>query len=259
MTATARPSRRADPRLPVLFIGGFGRSGSTLLERVLGQVPGQFAVGELVHLPQRGLLDDDRCGCGKAFSDCPFWVEVGERAFGGWDRVAGWRRLQLQVDRKRFIPALLLPLLPRYRRALRRHAERLGALYRAIAEVSGAGVVVDSSKHASTALLLRHVPGIRPVVVHLVRDSRGVAYSWSRQVVRPETADGRLMVRYGPCERSAAVPAVQRPVPPAQAGGHAPGLHPLRGLRRRSPRGGPAGARRRRSARAGRRRPGLPR
>lgn len=193
---TAGPAQ--DRRLPVLFIGGFGRSGSTLLERVMGQLSGYVAVGELVHLPQRGLIDDDTCGCGKAFSDCEFWAEVGLRAFGGWDQVEDWRDRQRLVDRKRFIPELLRPFQPSYRRALRRHADRLSALYRAIAEVAGAEVVVDSSKHASTALLLHHVPGISPIVVHLVRDSRGVAYSWSRQVVRPETADGQLMVRYGP-------------------------------------------------------------
>ncbi len=192
---TAAPGRSP---LPVLFIGGMGRSGSTLLERLLGQLPGVVAVGELVHLQQRGMIDDEACGCGRPFADCGFWSEVGRRAFGGWERVADWRALQHRVDRKRYTLALALPLLPRYRRDLRRHADRLAAVYRSVAEVAGARVVVDSSKHASTAMLLHHVPGIRPVVVHLVRDSRGVAYSWSRQVVRPETPDGELMVRYGP-------------------------------------------------------------
>jgi hypothetical protein len=38
-------------------------------------------------------------------------------------------------------------------------------------------------------LLLRGVPGIRVHVVHLVRDSRAVAYSWQRTRVRPEIGD----------------------------------------------------------------------
>lgn len=190
------------PDVRVLFIGGFGRSGSTLIERILGQLPGYVAVGELVHLPQRGLVEDEPCGCGKAFSDCPFWTEIGQRAFGGWDQVHGWRELQLQVDRKRFLPELLVPARRRFRHALHRHANRLGTLYRAVAEVAGADVVVDSSKHIQTAVLLRHVPGVRPVVLHLVRDSRGVASSWSRSVARPE-ANGKLMVRYGPWSAAA--------------------------------------------------------
>ncbi|HEY2794503.1 MAG TPA: sulfotransferase, partial [Micromonosporaceae bacterium] len=34
----------------VVFLGGLGRSGTTLLERILGEVPGVCALGELVHL-----------------------------------------------------------------------------------------------------------------------------------------------------------------------------------------------------------------
>jgi hypothetical protein len=58
-------------------------------------------------------------------------------------------------------------------------------------------VLVDSSKHASTAFALRHLRTTDVVVAHLVRDSRGVAYSWTKEVARPET-DGELMPRYSP-------------------------------------------------------------
>jgi hypothetical protein len=52
--------------------------------------------------------------------------------------------------------------------------------------VSGARVVVDSSKHGSLAFALRHDDRIDMRVLHLVRDGRGVAYSWSKEVRRPE-------------------------------------------------------------------------
>ena len=35
------------PRTKVLFIGGYGRSGSTLLDRLLGQIDGFVSVGEV--------------------------------------------------------------------------------------------------------------------------------------------------------------------------------------------------------------------
>ena len=50
--------------VPVLFLGGLGRSGTTLLERLLGQLSGVSPLGEVVHLWQRDLVDDERCGCG---------------------------------------------------------------------------------------------------------------------------------------------------------------------------------------------------
>ena len=72
----------AQPR--VLYLGGFGRSGSTLLERILGQIPGWTNVGELVDLPRSVFVHQENCGCGEPFLTCPMWSQVGERAFGGW-------------------------------------------------------------------------------------------------------------------------------------------------------------------------------
>ena len=106
-------------RTRVLFIGGLGRSGTTLLERLVSELPGVCGLGEVVHLWERALRDDERCGCGRAFSQCPFWVAVGERAFGGWDQVdaAEVIRLKHRVDRNRYLPLLALPRLARGRRA----------------------------------------------------------------------------------------------------------------------------------------------
>src|SRR5688500_6785417 len=83
LTAPALPAFSGTPR--VLLLGGAGRSGATVLERVLGELPGACSAGELVHLWQRGVLDDETCGCGESFGRCPFWVEVGARAFNGWN------------------------------------------------------------------------------------------------------------------------------------------------------------------------------
>ena len=62
----------------VLYIGGFGRSGSTLVERILGQLPGFCSAGEIVFLWQRGLIDGQLCGCGVPVPECEFWSRVGK-------------------------------------------------------------------------------------------------------------------------------------------------------------------------------------
>jgi hypothetical protein len=80
---------------------------------------------------------------------------------------------------------------------------RLERLSLGAATVSGAAVLVDSSKHASTAFALRHLRAVDVVFVHLVRDSRGVAYSWTKEVARPETADDALMPTYSPVSAAA--------------------------------------------------------
>src|SRR5690348_4870275 len=48
----------------VLYLGGLGRSGTAVLERVLGELPGACSVGELVYLWERGVLRGETCGCG---------------------------------------------------------------------------------------------------------------------------------------------------------------------------------------------------
>jgi hypothetical protein len=178
----------------VLYIAGLGRSGSTLLERILGRVPGCVPVGEVVFLWERGLRDNELCGCGVRFRQCPFWTRVGEEAFGGWEAldVAQVLALRHRVDRHRYLAALLAPgLWPPFHRELRRYADLLERLYLAIGRVSGAEVVVDSSKEPSYVYLLRHVRGVRLRVVHLVRRSHGVAFSASKKVERPEAVGAK--------------------------------------------------------------------
>lgn len=193
----------ATERPVVLYIGGLGRSGSTLLDRLLGQLPGFVSAGEVVHLWERGVGADELCGCGRHFSECPFWTEVGRAAFGpgSWAAIApSMHERRLLVDRNRFIPKLAVPaLFPGYARRMRGYARDLGQLYRGISQVSGCGVVVDSSKHSSLAYLLRHVPGIDLRVVHMVRDGRGVVHSWGKQVRKPEVVgDVAYMPVYSP-------------------------------------------------------------
>jgi sulfotransferase family protein len=189
----------------VIYLGGMGRSGSTLAERLLGELPGACVGGELVHLWQRGLIENERCGCGAPFADCPFWSQVGLAAFGGWrtvdvNRIAGLRAL---VDRTRHIPALARQsLADQTRRDLAEYNSYYQRLYRAIAVTSGCPVVVDSSKHASLAFCLSRAD-LDLRVIHVVRDSRAVAYSWSTKVARPESAAQSFMTRYSPTRAAA--------------------------------------------------------
>jgi hypothetical protein len=168
----------------ILYVGGDGRSGSTLLGRVLGELPGTVCVGETRYLWSRGLLNNVGCGCGQPFLSCPFWSAVGDEAFGGWDRVDA-RRLT-EADRitnlPRALPFYWMKLLqPRLSDRFKEYVAHLAALYSAIARVSGANLIVETSKEPTFAGLLMRTPGCDVRILHLVRDSRAVAYSWTRR------------------------------------------------------------------------------
>jgi len=174
----------------VLYIGGAGRSGSTVLATMLGGFEGFVPVGEVRYLWDRGLVQNHLCGCRRPFRECPFWTDVITDAFGGMAAVDAMDMTAraAAVDRARFVPALARPGLRRqgFSRALTAYGDIVSRLYQSIVAVSGARVVVDSSKDPSYAFVLEALPSIDLSVVHLVRDSRAVAYSWTRARVRPE-------------------------------------------------------------------------
>lgn len=181
----------------VLLITGYSRSGSTLLARLLGEVDGFVSPGELRYLWQRGIVENRRCDCGEPCLDCPFWQKVMIRAFGSAPPPAVDEILELQrrVDRVYRIPMMARADgdLPGEIATYLRYLEHL---YDAIAEVSGADYIVDSSKDPSFGHVLALSDQLDLSVVHLVRDSRAVAHSWTREKHDPGT--GKPMSRQHP-------------------------------------------------------------
>jgi len=198
-SARARGTRATLPT--VVYLGGLGRSGTTLTGRLLAELPGACSVGEAVHIWQRGVVEQERCGCGRPFGRCGFWQDIGEAAFGGWERLNVDRVTELRaaVDRNRRIPQLVSPLKSsRFKHNLSEYTASYLRLYSAIRQVSGCPVVVDSSKHPSLAFCLRWRSELDLRVIHVVRDSRAVAYSWTRQISRPDSAETSYMATYPP-------------------------------------------------------------
>ncbi len=167
----------------VLYFAGSGRSGTTIINTILGQVPGCFAAGELRYLWQRGVVENHRCGCGQPFDECPVWTGVMAEAFGpgGAPDAAGVAQRLLRRLRILGLPAML------GRRLLRRDPvpghpddQAISAVYSALSEQVGGDVIVDSSKLPPYGLLLSQQPDITVYVLHVVRDSRATAFSWLR-------------------------------------------------------------------------------
>jgi hypothetical protein len=180
----------------VLYVGGIGRSGTTLLNRLLGELPGVCAIGEAVNLWRQGILHNEKCSCGQPFYSCSFWQEVGALAFNGWHRVDLEPVLAGQSEGSRlryareasFVPAFLKsPFVDGTRCRIEARNVLYMRLYSAISQVSGCQVVVDASKHASLLSNLRRYKLLDITVIHMIRDSRGVAYSWTKVQRRPES------------------------------------------------------------------------
>jgi hypothetical protein len=178
----------AGPAQPkVLYVAGMTRSGTTILDKVLNELDGFVGAGE-VRSFWRAMREPRMCGCGKIVSECEFWSEVRvwiESHYGPLPVERGW---SLQRAHIRSLPLHLARLARSDPDASpgAEYAELMTRLYQGIAAVSGARVVVDSSKGPHDAYVLSRFTDLDLFVAHLVRDPRGVAYSWGRGAWNPD-------------------------------------------------------------------------
>lgn len=190
-------------KIEVLYIAGFGRSGSTLLDNLLGQVDGFFSAGELCYVWGQNLPENGLCGCSARLGECEVWGEVfgGERLRGVSTREMA--RLESRGVRTRHLP---LMLASRGRELLASrldgYLDNLGRFYREIRAVTGARIIVDSSKSPAYGRMLGMAPGIELYVVHLVRDPRAAAYSWIKRKLQPDRGKEGYMDQHPPFKSS---------------------------------------------------------
>lgn len=171
--------------LKVLFIGGTGRTGSTLVDRLLGSAPGWFSGGELAFLWRLGLLRGGLCACGQKVAECDVWGTALERVFG----LDGADAERMVTLRQRFwsihLPLMAVPPLARRRfDRLEEYPSNVEQLYRSVMEVTGDRVLIDSSKDTHYSQILRMRTDLDVYFLHLVRDPRAISYSWTKR--RPE-------------------------------------------------------------------------
>lgn len=184
----------SDP-LKVLYVMGYGRSGSTFLDVLLNNSAAVTSVGALSNYwlwLERALP----CACGAPLTECPMWGRIVADHLGRLphDDLLRWNEVQEGVERRHRLPRLLrgrLPgeLLEDYRLAL----ETLLAEVRdrvdtpAVVDSSGSGADKTGRPYA----LARHT-GADVRVIHLVRDGRAVAWSGMKGRGSPERSEFRL-------------------------------------------------------------------
>ena len=153
--------------MKLIYISGAGRSGSTLLERVLSSAPGVFGLGEF-HCLWRMDIRELMCACGHRLRDCGFWSRVipEARIDADWTRMM--RDLEWSVVRHRLIARNGFDLrriaaIPE----IAEFVERQMAVLSVVAKISDCDVLINSSKAVPRAwTLAAHAD---PTIIHLRR------------------------------------------------------------------------------------------
>jgi hypothetical protein len=153
------------PPVKILYILSDGRSGSTLLDLLLGSHPRVQSLGEMKHFHRYAGTGGNvkKCTCGKNLLACPHWGRMLE----GLDHDYS------------------LPLNQAEDFAMRNYD-----LFLRICKVADVTWICDSSKDPGRLDLLLSSPGIDVEIIHLVRDPRAVAYSNIRKRRRVQKAKG---------------------------------------------------------------------
>lgn len=173
--------------LKVLSIVGAGRSGTTVIASILGEVPGFASGGEIRWLWRRGVVEGRPCACGLPPTECPVWAPVVKQTLAAVEvedddplqaiiaaqSEVAMTRHRLRVMRSAAEPTTTWTALHRVRTAI-------GTACHALSSATGSTVVVDSSKRPHDAAVIAALPDISHYVLHVVRDPRAVAYSWRR-------------------------------------------------------------------------------
>lgn len=188
----------------IIYIGGYGRSGSTVLDILLGNGREVVSLGEVRRLfPMLAGEVESRCACGEPLSSCPFWRLIvsnfEQQGLNEWPKIA---RAQKQVEGMGGLISLIRGDFSRggsqettgclYR-------QYMEALFNAIAAVAGCSTVVDSSKTTRSTigrpLALARLGCFNVKLLHLVRDGRAVMWS-SVKGTNAALAHGRQKISY---------------------------------------------------------------
>lgn len=187
----------------LVYIAGYGRSGSTLLSIMLGQQRKIFGAGEITTLARHVWKNNEYCSCGSSIQTCVFWRKAIDLWLEGQVAtfLSDYAKLQDRFESMFSISRMLRHTLERGRfEEYSRHTLRL---LRTIAAQSDRSLVVDSSKLPGRAAALASIPGLEVYVIHLVRDGRGVAWSLLKSYERDERVGLQKEIKPKPVMRTA--------------------------------------------------------
>lgn len=138
---------KEERKLNIVYLAGTGRSGKTLIERILETHHKVASVGEFGLLwafatRSRVRPGDIPCPCGARLADCPHWNAVFKSSGFTESEIRDLIDLQSTVYRIRNFPVYFIPILNRKIKKrinkLARHYERF---YHAVAAVTGADTI----------------------------------------------------------------------------------------------------------------------
>lgn len=162
----------------IIYIIGTGRSGSTILDIILGNSKKIQSTGEL-YQTFRALVENMKCSCSKRAQDCPYWRKI--------IKLFKEEVHQMTPAELRYVEEYFERNISSFFRVIFRSSKRdlyekiLKGLPTTIAKVTNKKIVVDSSKNPLRGYMLLNSIKENVYFIHIIRDGRATMYSWIKR------------------------------------------------------------------------------
>ncbi len=90
--------------LTIIYIAGYGRSGSTLLDIILGSHPYILSGGELTYLYDDAVQPNRLCSCGFPLANCRFWKNYLNNT--NIDDINNYRKITRKLEELKLVKTL---------------------------------------------------------------------------------------------------------------------------------------------------------
>jgi len=164
----------------VIYIMGCGRSGTTIMDILLGNHAGFQSVGELNNAPL-AWNKDETCGCGLSLRECDIWKNVGSDCFQNDSTNVHYEILKHQRDIERQVSIVKHVLGLFDRSVIDAYHSYVYDTFRILKTSASVHTVIDSSKSIGRGLALLKNTRLDVQIIHLVRDPRGVFFSFQKK------------------------------------------------------------------------------
>ena len=175
----------------IIYILGPSRSGSSVLENYLHDNGHGIAHGEIRWYFKRGIIDDEKCCCGKYFNKCSFWKKTID------DKVDPIFADKL---RSKFDNPVYLAFGYFFKtKDFIEYTKIISNLYEKLFLKSG--IIIDNSKSPLYLFILNIIFSNRNISIislHLNRDIYGLIDSYSKHKRRTESKTEKYMTKKSP-------------------------------------------------------------
>ena len=158
----------------IIYIAGYGHSGTTILDIALGQHTAVVGAGEITELTRHVWQGNEYCACGAPIQACAFWNPALKKWFEGSEDTFLPEYFKLQQKFEGLFGLAKIICGIGHGKDLDLYLLHTARLFETIRAYSNKQIIVDSSKLPGRAMALAFASGIDLRVIHVVRDGRGV-------------------------------------------------------------------------------------